>query len=339
MNSSDIHKEHTGNSRARAATTMRRRGVPDNYHFRHYRRQVAIEAHFSPKISMQIKDQITSFLSALDKHGHEYALKYIDFIVRPDGIASVVKDLYHKSAFIEGNYTLAQIAGNGRKSFSVKRANNPSPLGLSFDDLAPVIDQYFKLRLLNDSAIPITDYTKDLITSHLVGEINSGKGLNQAINDFKDLAISWTGRGGLADSRARTIAITESTRSMNFGGMIGAYVSGVDVDKTWVTSHDERVRGYRRPVKYPHTILDRSKSALLGSFYNGEPIRFPGDPDANLANIIQCRCALYYEEKPNPENVAGRVLANFLVDFFASIVITNLFNDNNSGTGANGAAS
>lgn len=182
------------------------------------------------------------------------------------------------------------------ESITYKRLPS-SNLGIGFDDLAPIIEQYFKIRVLNDSAIPITEYTKRLIRNRLIGNVDKGMSFEQAVKDFKDTAVTWTGRGGRSYLRAIKIVRTETTKAMSFGDLIGAYMSGVDVDKVWVTSEDERVRGESGYARFPHTQLDLNESALMGAFYNGEKIKFPGDPDASLENIAMCRCSLYFREK------------------------------------------
>lgn len=178
---------------------------------------------------------------------------------------------------------------------------------LSFDELGPIIEQYFKVRVLNDSAIPITEFTKRLIRENLIDKIDQGQDFDTAVKNFKELAVTWTGRGGRSFNRARRIIQTETTKAMSFGGLIGAYMTGIDLDKVWVTSEDERVRGlpnYKAP--FPHVDLDLNTAALMGSFYNGERIRFPGDPDASLENIANCRCSMYFKEKGKDSERARR---------------------------------
>lgn len=295
--------------------------------YNHYRRQRRIEQHFVPKIATALKKQITDFVDAGNKHGFKYALDHIFSIVGYGEIAEIIKSLYHKSAYIESNYVLKNIR-RSKKSINLKRLGNPKQaLGLTFEDLSPVIEGYFKIRLLNDSAIPITDYTKDLITRFFAKQVESGVSFENAVGQFKETAIVWTGREGIADARARLIATTESTRSMSFGGMIGGYMSQVDCDKIWVTSHDERVRGARTPARFPHTVLDLNRSSLFGVFNNGEEIKFPGDPEADIRNIANCRCAMYFEEKSKPLPNIERFLTNFLTDFFNAYIVGNILSN------------
>lgn len=144
--------------------------------------------------------------------------------------------------------------------------------------------------------------------------------MNDAIQNFDTLAL--TGWGYKSLPRAVRIARTESTRALSFGGLIGAYMTGIDVDKVWVTSDDERVRGFPNyPAKYPHVDLDLNVSPLMGAFYNREKIKFPGDPDASIENTANCRCAMFFKETSNPDDEVERDLDDFLTDFLTGVFI------------------
>ena len=282
----------------------------------HAVRQRKIVSHYFARILNVLKGQVNAFIKALDEHGYSYAKVNIERIVEFEPVAKVVKSLYHKSAYIESNYVLRYLK-EGRKRAAI---------GITFNDLGGVVDDYFKIYLLNNSALPITEYTRKLISTHLFDQVDAGISLDQAIRDFKELAVTWTGVGGRSFNRAKLIAQTETTRAMSFGQLIGAYMSGIDVDKVWVTSEDERVRGYwpTPHAPFPHTSLDLQKTELMGAFYNGEKIKFPGDPEASVENVAGCRCSLYFMEKAKPKPTVPRRLKNFIRDMFVAQVVSDV---------------
>lgn len=302
----------------------------------HGRKQRKVEKHFIPKIQKAIADQYRAFISAIKTHGYDYTKANIVTIVGPAGIIKVLKELYRKSAFIESNNVLSYLKKPARrKSFDFKRigaGGRGADITIGLDDLAPIIDQYFDIYLLRVSAIPITNTTRKNIIDHLVREVERGKDLQTAIEDFQALAIDQAPRQYPKSlKRARAIARTETTRALSFGGLIGAYMSETDVDKVWVTSNDERVR--EAPfAKYPHTDLDLNVTSFFDPFYNGEQIKFPGDPDANEENTINCRCAMFFREKFHPEEIGTRRLGNFLLDFNAGQFLNDRLNDITNGS-------
>lgn len=300
---------------------------------KHFRTQRRIENFFIPKIQHVIAEQFQDFIKAIYSHGFHYAKTHIVSIVKVEPVIKVIKELYHKSAVIQANIVLTYLKRPAkRKSFDFKRATLPpvpnASFSLSLNDLAPLIDQYFEIHLLNESALPITATTRRMIIRYLVSQVDGGKPLDQAIADFTSLAIDQAPRREPKSlKRARGIATTETTRALSFGGLIGAYMSEVDVDKVWVTCDDEKVRGepnYKAP--YPHVDLDLSVSGLFDAFYNGEMIKFPGDPDASIANTANCRCAMYFREKFHPDEIGDRSLDSFLNDFDADKYINDRLN-------------
>jgi hypothetical protein len=267
----------------------------------------AIEAHFVPKISGLLKSDYRKAVLSVQSHGAHYTRNHLISLVHIEPVSNLVKQIYLRSAYVQAKYVGGYIRANRIKKFRT--------FGVSLEDLAPVIDQYFEIYLLRQSALPITETTRNVIIKHLLDEVDKGKDLGEVIRDFNDLAI--TGGTPNAQSRAVRIARTESTKALSLGGLIGAYMTGVDVDKNWITNHDARVRGANPeyPAPFPHTILDRSMASLFDSFYNGEDIMFPGDPKANPANIINCRCAMLFTEKENGiDEDTNRSIDNFLND-------------------------
>lgn len=283
---------------------------------RHSLRQRKIVSHYFARILNVLKGQVNSFIRYMDEHGYSKAKANIHTIVEFQPVAKVIKSLYQKSAYIESNYVLSYL----------KDGQKRAPIGITFNDLGGVVDEYFKIYLLNNSALPITEYTRKLISTHLFDQVDTGVPLDEAIKNFKDLAVTWTGVGGRSFNRAKLIAQTETTMAMSFGQLIGAYMSGIDVDKVWVTSEDERVRGYwpTPHAPFPHTALDLQKTELMGAFYNGEKIKFPGDPEASIANVAGCRCSMYFREKARPKPTVLRRLKNFIRDMFVSNIISDV---------------
>lgn len=93
--------------------------------------------------------------------------------------------------------------------------------------------------------------------------------------------------------RAEVIGRTEALRAVHQGN-VEMYQQAIDagqvrqdqLERTWVSAKDERVRG-------SHRRLNGLVRGFDDTFPGDEgPIRFPGDPDAPAAETVQCRCAL-----------------------------------------------
>lgn len=89
-------------------------------------------------------------------------------------------------------------------------------------------------------------------------------------------------------------AATQIITAANTGYFEAARQSKYEVEKTWNSQHDNRVRDPAGPINfshYSHREVDGQTLPIDSSFNatNGE-IQYPGDPNAALGNTINCRC-------------------------------------------------
>jgi len=113
--------------------------------------------------------------------------------------------------------------------------------------------------------------------------IQSGEGIQQVAR-----RIVTTG-SGIADlNRARVIARTEIISASNAGSLEGAYATGVEFQKEWLATQDDRTRD-------AHLVADGQRTNKDGDFLvDGEPLEYPGALNGSPANVINCRCTLLY---------------------------------------------
>lgn len=299
----------------------------EEYWDRFRARQKGIEKRFAPQMNTEIRKQFNSFLYSIKVNGYQYSKARIDSIIKFDGVARVLKQLYKVSGYVESNYVYSSLIRD--KRMEIKRLGGPATFGVGFDELGSLVDEYFRIYQLSKSAIPISETTKKYIRNHLINKVDFGTPLDQAIRQFRELALTSGEHPDrvISRSRAKNIILTESTRAMNFGGLIGAHMTGIDLDKVWVTCHDERVR--QQPVsRFSHRVLDRQYTDMMGAFNNGENIKFPGDPEASEDNTINCRCTMFFKEKERAKpRVKNRSITSFLTDFFLGTIFQNVFNE------------
>jgi len=94
--------------------------------------------------------------------------------------------------------------------------------------------------------------------------------------------------------RSEVIARTEALRAVHEGeeelyrqAIDSGRVAAEDMTRTWITAHDEKVRG-------SHAAMDGQVRPFGEPFVsgNGYKLRYPGDPDAPASETVECRCAL-----------------------------------------------
>jgi hypothetical protein len=112
--------------------------------------------------------------------------------------------------------------------------------------------------------------------------------------------------------RATTIARTEGIRATNMASVAQAQAMieadpTLDVEKTWITAGDERVRSSHQRLSGQVVVGMNTPFTTTGE--DGQPvqIRWPHDPLAPASETVQCRCVLGLRIIRKPE--AGTPLA------------------------------
>jgi len=116
------------------------------------------------------------------------------------------------------------------------------------------------------------------------------------------------------------IARTETTTASNYAATVSSSVSGVLMDKIWISALDNRTR---RPPNSPfdHYDMNLKRVKLEDDFIvSGESMPFPAAPsgkdgkETSAGNVINCRCAVAQvvrtEQIEAPEPVIEEVIPN-----------------------------
>lgn len=118
--------------------------------------------------------------------------------------------------------------------------------------------------------------------------IAQGKDIREIARDLEKLI----NRRNFYRWQALRIARTETTAAANYAATQSAKVSGVLIEKVWISSHDARTR---RPPhsKYNHYSMNGVRVAENERFdVNGDKVLYPGDPKGAEGNVINCRCSV-----------------------------------------------
>lgn len=216
-----------------------------------------------PKVYAALRAQYGAAADAVRKRGVLAAQGNLHGAIVDTNMAAVITALY------------LDAAKGAAKNFQItKKAFGEDPGFVSS------VMNYFKKFLLNKVVLPITKTTQKEVNRILDQAIKEGWGVDEAVKRLENTE--------LPQQRARVIVRTESVRSMNATQLFAADESLFETTKEWLTVHDNRRR-------HSHAAQDGQIRELEEAFDNG--CKFPGDPDADAKEIIQCRCTLAYKAK------------------------------------------
>lgn len=162
-------------------------------------------------------------------------------------------------------------------------------LGLGFD----VTNRLLRGVIASQSGMRITTAPADLIRT-MMGSLqksyDEGASIPRAARDMR--AVGYEHSKMYAERIARTEligAVNESSLAMVSGGTDLPY-------KQWIATADDRTRP-------SHAELDGETIPIDDVFDNG--CAFPGDPEGEAEEVINCRCTLGYAEEANVNTIAG----------------------------------
>ena len=123
-------------------------------------------------------------------------------------------------------------------------------------------------------------YNKKQITSAITSAIIQGKSIDGIADDLQSRISS------LNRSSAVKTARTAITSAQNGGKLSSLYelkAMGIEVQKEWVATLDDRTRA-------SHRALDGQRRDLDEAFSNG--LQYPGDSSGSAAEVWRCRCTM-----------------------------------------------
>lgn len=143
--------------------------------------------------------------------------------------------------------------------------------------IARFIRTFGALRVTN-----VNQTTIDLLQRVISNGYDEGAGVVEIQRRIRDAIPAIT------TVRSRAIARTETHAGAMGGSLAAAQVVEIDTQKRWNATEDSRTRP-------DHADADGQIRDLSGAFnVGGDAMQHPGDPRAEAANVVNCRCVLDY---------------------------------------------
>ncbi len=167
-----------------------------------------------------------------------------------------------------------------RETVSLVGVQVSADLGIAFDVANPEVARFIT-RLANNLADDVTEATFDAVRATFAEGVRAGEGTAALAGRVDAVFGQGLVREGVrllsAEQRATLIARTMSTASANGGAVWTVRAARVQVDKSWTTQGDDRVRT-------EHNDMEGETVGRDDVFTNG--LDFPSEPN--------CRCTVIF---------------------------------------------
>lgn len=162
------------------------------------------------------------------------------------------------------------------------------------------IKNYLRIFLTSKITFSVNETTRDALLKVLDKAIQEGWGLTKIVDKLESLPLT--------ENQAARIVRTEVNRASN----VGAYAQGnsfeYELQKGWISVHDNRTRGRDPNDHADHFHLDGQWVDFYDVFRdprNGHTLQHPGDPEAEPEDTVFCRCSMTTRPK---RDVNGKLI-------------------------------
>lgn len=228
-----------------------------------------------PAVYRALKKQVTTY-SEMIKQGRDISTHLFNEHIEP-----VIRRLYLDAGLQGARKMRAEV--RSLPIVAVKR----SSFGVN-DEMVQAIIDYLQRYLLQKSVAKISETTRKWVLNEIAKGQAEGKSSN-------DIAEELAGNVFLKYQALRIVR-TETVRAVNVGVKVAMDASPYEVQKEWVSAHDNRTR-------HSHRALDGQIRDIEEDFLPG--LAQPGDPRAAAAQVCNCRCTLATVPK---RDSAGRLV-------------------------------
>ena len=202
---------------------------------------------------------------------------------------------------INGNVTEAQIKEMYKEIYTalIEPQYKRTARQLKADtDFERIITQW----LQTNAGLRIVSVHSTLIES-IIKVIQDGYDNNLSV---AEITRNLQNKFGWFKAQALRIARTETTTATNLATVLAAENSEYQLQKTWISAQDNRTR---RPPKSPFDHLDMNGVTVDAErpfFVGGEELEYPGAPNGQAGNIINCRCKVVFTVKEDEDGLPIR---------------------------------
>lgn len=252
------------------------------------------ENKYQRPVQKAIQKKADAVVARLKDDGLQSAIQYLSKDLSNPALAVIIKKLYREVGLTHARRVSDDLRAEPKvlkKSYVFGLVQTVKGLvvkRLGFNEQwIEFINSYLERFLFDKITFRINDTTRDALIREIQRGIREGLGVDDIIRKLED----WP----FARFQAARIVRTEINRAANVGAMAGGSTFEFEQQKEWISAMDNRTRGTDPEDHANHRSLNGTtidENEYFVDQRNGDLLRFPGDPNASAASVINCRCTI-----------------------------------------------
>lgn len=146
-------------------------------------------------------------------------------------------------------------------------------------------------------------YNNQKVRSALLQGVVQGDSVDKIATRLRRVS-DMSKEASVRNARTMTTSAENAGRQDRFEEAAEEY--GIEMQKTWIATLDDRTRDAHAELDGVTVDIDQDFRNSLGK------IAYPGDPDADGANVYNCRCTMVSSIKGHPKNLSQREMSDKL---------------------------
>ena len=238
-------------------------------------------------VKKTLDKKVSSLIDKIKTDGIEAGIRYLNLDLPNTELTATINKLYED---VGGRYALM----NERRLRKEVRESRSKSLPANFEvkrfglkDWVSWIANYLNFYLIEKITFNVNATLRDSLLKVMNESIEKGWGVDETVKHLEDLPFT--------KYQAARIVRTEVNRASNTGTMAQANTFEYELNKIWISVHDNRTRGVNPKDHADHIHLDGQTVDIDKPFTdpkNGHELLHPGDPKGKAEDTINCRCQI-----------------------------------------------
>ena len=248
---------------------------------------------YVPKLYKLFRQQTKDVITVLNDRGLKAAINSLNLTLFNPDIGKLIGEMFRKFTLSYANTEYDKLIKLAQVKVK-KTRKDTGAFGFS-EAWNQSITEYLNQYLLSRAVLQYSDGTKQEILKILLEGQSQGWGIDRIIQELNSQE-----ERDISEFRARRIVRTELSIAANHGDNMIQDSVPFEVDKVWISTHDNRTRDSHNKMDGVQVDGDASFHVprMRGKVQVGiDLMNGPGDPAGSAENVINCRCTRGMEPK------------------------------------------